>query len=266
MTILSRSVSYTFGYPAVNIFFTFVAASGQAVALVGSVAAMHIRPSVVAHRGVHSSRDDENTMAAFERALEAGADMIELDVRRSGDGQLAILHDHAHRGVALDSCSLDEFESRTGLRPPLLGEVLAWAAGRIALDVELKEDGYAEQVALPLQAFAAAGGELLITSFIDGLLTRIAELSTELRLGLLLEFTAMRASDRARAAGAQTVLPAMNLVNEPLIAELTNAGFELVVWDFMAAEHTSLIADPRIAGVITVDVPGAMAARAALTA
>jgi glycerophosphoryl diester phosphodiesterase len=205
-------------------------------------------------------------MEAFELALAAGADMIELDVRRSGDGQLAILHDHAQAGVALDSCSLEEFASRTGLRPARLEEVLAWAAGRIALDVELKEDGYAEQVALPLQAFAAAGGELLVTSFIDGLLARLAELSSGLRLGLLVEFTAMKATDRARAAGAGTLLPAMNLVDEQLIAGVTAAGLELIVWDFMAAEHGALIGDPRVAGVITDDVPGALAARAALPA
>lgn len=228
---------------------------------------MTLRPAVIAHRGVHSG-PIENTMDAFELAHEAGADMIELDVRRSGDGQLAILHDHAHSGVALDSCSLDDFEQRTGFRPPLLEEVLAWAAGRIALDVELKEDGYAEQVALPLQAFAAAGGELLITSFIDPLLARIAALSEDLRLGLLLELppagalTAARAVERARAAGATTLLPEMKLVGEPLLAEVTAAGLQLVVWDFMAADHAALLSDPRVAGVITDDVPGALAARA----
>ncbi|HWD68599.1 MAG TPA: glycerophosphodiester phosphodiesterase [Solirubrobacteraceae bacterium] len=226
---------------------------------------MTSRPSVIAHRGVHSVAI-ENTMDAFESALAAGAEMIELDVRRSGDGQLAILHDHAHSGVALDSCPLDEFARRTGFRPPLLEEVLAWAAGRIALDVELKEDGYAEQVALPLQAFAAAGGELLVTSCIDALLARIAELSADLRRGLLLESTAMRAGDRAHAAGAATVLPAMGLVDERLIAELADAGLELIVWDFMAADHAALLSDPRVAGVITDDVPGALSARAALTA
>jgi glycerophosphoryl diester phosphodiesterase len=226
---------------------------------------MSERPRVIAHRGVHTDVT-ENTMEAFELALAAGADMIELDVRRTGDGRLAVLHDHAHAGVALDSCSLDEFAERTGLRPPLLEEVLAWASGRIALDVELKEDGYAEQVVPPLLAFAAAGGELLITSFIDSLLARISVLAPELPLGLLLEFTASRAGERVRATGAATLLPAMKLVDERLIAELAEAELDLIVWDFMAATDAGLIADARLAGVITDDVPGALAARAALTA
>jgi glycerophosphoryl diester phosphodiesterase len=227
---------------------------------------MTARPRVIAHRGVHASDATENTMRAFELALEAGAEMIELDVRRSGDGQLVILHDRGRAGVALDSCSLDEFESRTGFRPPLLEQVLAWASGRIALDVELKEDGYAEQLALPLETFAAAGGELLVTSCIDPLLARLAQLAPGLLLGLLLDFTAMRAVERARAAGAGTVLPATRLADEALHSGLEAAGLELIVWDFMAGEHAALLADTRVAGVITDDVPGAVAARAALTA
>jgi glycerophosphoryl diester phosphodiesterase len=204
-------------------------------------------------------------MAAFELALAAGAEMIELDVRRTGDDQLAILHDHDRAGVVLDSCSLDQFEDRTGFRPPRLSEVLEWASGRIALDVELKEDGYAEQLAPMLEAFVAGGGELLVTSFLDPLLARLAQISPTLELGLLLEFTAMQATARARAAGAGTVLPQMKLTNETLIADVSGAGLELIVWDFMAAEHASLLSDARIAGVITDDVPGALAARAALT-
>lgn len=219
---------------------------------------------VIAHRGTHSGGAAENTMAAFELALDAGADMIELDVRRTGDDQLAILHDYDHAGVPLDSCSLAEFEQRTGFRPPLLAEVLEWATGRIALDVELKEDGYAEQVAPMLEAHAGAEGGLLVTSFLDPLLARLAQIAPSLELGLLLEFTAMHATRRAQAAGARTVLPEIKLVSEELIAEVTAAGLELVVWDFMAADHAPLLADPRVAGVITDDVPGALSARASL--
>jgi glycerophosphoryl diester phosphodiesterase len=221
---------------------------------------------VIAHRGVHSTGATENTLQAFEAAVELGAEMIELDVRRTGAGELAILHDHRRGGVTLGSCSLDEFEQRTGLRPPLLTDVLAWADGRIALDVELKEDGYAEQAAELLSEFAAAGNELIVTSFLDPLLAQLAALAPRLRLGLLMMWTAEGAGQRAGAAGAQSVLPEMKLVDEPLIEAITSAGLELIAWDFMAAEHGQLLRDERVAGVITDDVPGAMAARAASAA
>jgi glycerophosphoryl diester phosphodiesterase len=219
------------------------------------------RPLVIAHRGVHTAEATENTMAAFELALAAGADMVELDVRRTGADELAILHDHKLGDVALDSCSLDEFEQRTGFRPPLLDEVLEWASGRIGLDVELKEDGCAERVVPPLEDFAAAGNELIVTSFLDPLLRQVAQLAPDLRLGLLLMWTAERAAERAAAAGARVVLPEMKLAEEALINGAAAAGLELVVWDFMAADGDALLSDPRVAGVITDDVPGALAAR-----
>ncbi len=215
---------------------------------------------MIAHRGVHDTGATENTLEAFELAVTAGADMIELDVRRTGDGELAILHDHRRGGVALDSCTLDEFELRTGFRPPLLSEVLAWANGRIGLDVELKEDGYAEQVTPLLAGFAQAGNELIVTSFVDPLLAQIARLEPRLRLGLLLMWTEQRAVERAREAGAGTLLPEMRLVNEALIESVDSAELDLIVWDFMAADHAPLLDDARVRGVITDDVPGAIGA------
>ena len=49
-------------------------------------------PLIIAHRGDHSQAP-ENTLQAFQRALEGGADGIELDVRLTKDGQLVVFHD-----------------------------------------------------------------------------------------------------------------------------------------------------------------------------
>lgn len=50
------------------------------------------RPLIVAHRGA-SAMAPENTLAAFRAAVELGADAIELDVQRTADGQLIVMHD-----------------------------------------------------------------------------------------------------------------------------------------------------------------------------
>ncbi len=215
---------------------------------------------VVAHRGIHGTGVTENTMDAFQAALRAGAAMIELDVRRSGAGELAILHDHELNGVTLSSCSLAEFTQRTGHRPPQLGEVLDWADGRIALDVELKEDGYVGELAPPLREFAAAGNTLIVTSFLDPVLAALHELAPELTLGLLLAWSAERFVERARDCGAGIVLPEMKLLDEPLVSAAHEAGLQVLAWDFFATEHAGWLADARLTGVITDDVPGALRA------
>ena len=128
--------------------------------------------------------------------------------------------------------------------------------------MELKEDGYVEELAGLLSGFAAGGGDLLVTSFVDLVLAQLAELAPQLSRGLLLSGSTERAPERARACGATVVLPQMELVSDASLAELSDAGLGVIVWDFMATEHAALLADPRIGGVITDDVPRALAARA----
>lgn len=194
-------------------------------------------------------------MAAFERALELGADMVELDVRRTADGELIVFHDPDCDAVPVNRQTISDLSQRAGVTPARLEEVLAWASKRIALNVELKEDGYVELVASMLAGFSGAGGELLVSSFLDAVL---AQLPGQLAYGLLLETSADRAVERAEACGAGALVVQMRLVTEALIEAAVSAGLRFLVWDFLAAEHATLLRDPRLAGVITDDVPGAL--------
>lgn len=103
-------------------------------------------PLVIAHRGAHSDHP-ENTIAAFEAALAMGADGVELDVRMTGDGQAAVVHDRAVEvgdgrtavvgGMAL--AELNEMRSRDGLPTlPTLSAVFAALPASFLVDVELK--------------------------------------------------------------------------------------------------------------------------------
>ena len=218
-------------------------------------------PSVIAHRGSWGAGVPENSLAAFERAIDLGADMIEFDVRRTRERETIIFHDADIAGTPVADLTRTEIEDLTGVPPPLLEDALELAHARIALDVELKEDGYVDELAGTLAGFAAGGGELIVTSFLDRVVAQLTELTPHLGRGLVLGASAERASERANACGATLVLPKMHLVDEALLAEVSAAGLAVMVWDFMAAEHAPLLADPRISGVITDDVPGALAAR-----
>jgi glycerophosphoryl diester phosphodiesterase len=188
--------------------------------------------------------------------------MIELDVRRTSDRELIVFHDSERARTPIANLTRSEIEGLTGVFPPLLEEALELARGRIALDVELKEDGYVDEAAGMLAGFAANGGDLIVTSFLERVLAQLTKLTPQLRRGLLLKRSTERAPERANACGATIVLPKMQLVNEASLAELSDAGLTVIVWDFMAAEHAALLADPRISGVITDDVAGALAVRA----
>jgi len=218
---------------------------------------------VIAHRGAWGAGIPENSLAAFEQAIDLGADMIELDVRCTRDRELIVFHDAELAGAPIASLTRSEIEGLAGVLPPLLEEALELARGRIALDVELKEDGYVDEVAERLSGFAASGGDLIVTSFIDRVLAQLTELTPKVTRGLILSVSTERAPERAEACGATILLPKMPLVNGASLAELAAAGLTVILWDFMVAEHAALLSDPRISGVITDDVPGALAARTA---
>jgi glycerophosphoryl diester phosphodiesterase len=80
-----------------------------------------MRPLVVAHRGA-SWDEPENTIAAFLRAIEAGADYVELDVHAASDGSLVVVHDRP--------------DGREQL--PALEDVLETLRGRVGVMLDLK--------------------------------------------------------------------------------------------------------------------------------
>jgi glycerophosphoryl diester phosphodiesterase len=110
----------------------------------------------IAHRGF-SAIAPENTISSFEKAIEAGANMLELDVMTTSDNQVVVFHDH-RLGRTTDGKglvkkknlseikSLDAgswFDGRyKGERVPLLDEVLEMAKGRVRLDIEMKPQRY----------------------------------------------------------------------------------------------------------------------------
>jgi glycerophosphoryl diester phosphodiesterase len=131
--------------------------------LASSLAAFPVKDSalVIAHRGASHSFP-ENTCLALARAVDLGADMVEVDVQLSQDGQAVIFHDwnlarvarstgYSHRqlkALRIHDLSLKELKQLdvgswlnrkfAGLAIPTLSEVLVGTAGQISLNLELK--------------------------------------------------------------------------------------------------------------------------------
>lgn len=103
-------------------------------------------PIVIAHRGMPANVDArENTLESFDMAIRVGADMIELDVRRSRDGQILVHHDEkvesGNRSLLIASADYEQLLELADYPIPTLEEVLIYCAGKIALLIELKETG-----------------------------------------------------------------------------------------------------------------------------
>src|SRR3954469_1525801 len=102
----------------------------------------------VAHRGA-SAYEPENTLRSFRRAIESGADMSEIDLHLSKDGQLIVMHDynvdHTTDGHSeIKNMMLEQIktlDAGEGEQVPVLQEVIDLVRGRNGLYIELKGDG-----------------------------------------------------------------------------------------------------------------------------
>lgn len=217
---------------------------------------------VIAHRGASSGAATDNSLDAFAGAIEVGADGIELDVRRTRDGELIAFHDATVDDVPVSRLTRAEIESATGSRPPLLAEVIELTRGRVGLDIELKEAGYVERV-VELVDGSLRADEIVITSFLDRAIAEVGRLRPAIRCGLLigsasfplparlLEGVLVR---RVRACGAEIIAIDYRRASEPMLARAIAAGLEIYVWtvnDRVALER--FLADERMAAVITDD-------------
>jgi glycerophosphoryl diester phosphodiesterase len=229
------------------------------------ILAVMTRAMVAAHRGFAATRDNtaaENTIAAFTNAIEVGADMIEFDLRRTRDGELIAFHDAYVAGEPVSRLTRDGIEAVTGVRPPLLAEVLQVCAGRIRLDVELKEDGYVPDVMAVLRA-GLDPTQMVITSFLPAVVAQAKDAFPEVKTGLLVGNggSLLNAPARlrelypvalARRVRADYLAPHFRLAALGVVRRAASAGLPCLLWTVNSPALIRRYAtDPRVAAIIT---------------
>jgi glycerophosphoryl diester phosphodiesterase len=208
---------------------------------------------VVAHRGVWNPAP-QNSVAAFQQAIDDGVDAVELDVRRTGDGRLIVFHD-PRLGIR-PIAHLNHADVRRRVaegQAPKLAEVLAAIAGQVSVDIELKENGYVPEAmalitkVLPLEDF-------VITSFLDAVLPQVRAAAPRARTGLLLgpRLPPGRLSARVKRTGVDFLAPHVALTRGGLIDWAAQRGLPAWVWTVNdPATRRALLFDPRVEAVIT---------------
>jgi glycerophosphoryl diester phosphodiesterase len=208
------------------------------------------QPLVIAHRGASGDRP-ENTLSAFQLAVDQRADMIEIDLHLSRDDAIVVRHDPdlASLGLrrelrATDLAQIRSLDAGEGEKIPILDEVLDRFGSEIALNLEIKSgsDGvYPGLEAAVLRAVEDRGllTSTLFSSFSDDVLGRLRALSSAARLAVLVSRRRSKgALERARAIGAEALNPQFGLANA----------------DFVDAAH----ADGLAVYPYTVDAPADM--------
>ena len=231
----------------------------------------------IAHRGAAGTRP-ELTRPAFERALEIGVDMIELDVQLTRDQALVVLHDRelgrtvpghgpVREHTLAELCGLDagawfapEYD---GARVLSLAEVLHLTAHQAALNVEIKSPAADwDATADGLVALLAATRRLdstVISSFEIGALRAVRARSPTARIGVL-----WHAADLApmwllaETLEARSVHPQWTLVDAALIEQAHARGLAVIVWTVNDPAAIAQLAALGVDGIIS-DYPERLA-------
>lgn len=193
-------------------------------------------PLVIAHRG-DSSRALENSTEAVRLALSLPADMIEIDIRKSRDNGLYLMHDRdtgrtADRKMDIEQSRSDEI-ARVRLKNdetvPTLRDILRLVSGKAGLNVEIKSDG-AGALCAGLILQAGYGGRILISSFKEKELFKARRVNPGLLTSQIFDSFSPEDVKGYKARGYRVISLSRKTVNEELVAVCHEKKIKVFVW------------------------------------
>ena len=241
---------------------------------------------VIAHRGA-SGDAPENTMAAFRRAVEAGAEFIETDLQLSRDARLVAMHDDlldrtTNARGPVSARTLEELrqldagswfatggpsagaqkQTFAGERIPTLDEILAFGREHdIGLYLEMKAPAVSGAEHTLVGALRASGEivRTVILSFDLGLLAQVRSFEPLIVTGYLCDKTTPDVVRQAIDAGVRQLLPRADRVTAELVERAHKGDLKVVTWTVNEPEQAKALVAAGVDGVIT-DYPGEMVA------
>lgn len=227
-----------------------------------------------AHRGF-SSQYPENTMLAFKKAIEFGADGLETDVHFTKDKQVVMIHDESlYRTTGekdyvfnytleelkkLDASYKDKFGDKFENNPiPTLREYfeLVSKEKNFITNIELKTDYMVyegiEKAVLDLIDEFSLRDRIIISSFNPFSAKRFKALAPDVKCGFLLAQSVIDAGKYAKSHGMDSVHPLfVNLLNEDYFNEIKQAGCEINPWTVDEYDHIEKLAKMGVDSIIS---------------
>jgi glycerophosphoryl diester phosphodiesterase len=211
-------------------------------------------PLIIAHRGDSAARP-ENTLSAFKQALSVGADLVEMDVQLTKDGQVVVLHDVTVNRTTDGTGSVREMTlaevkkldagypakfgpAWKGERVPTLGEALEVLRGKKKALIEIKRESVTADEDKGIEAKVVAeverlrmAKEVAIISFERKALLRFQKLGPDLRRGLIYHREEIPAALAAvKEVGSDLLLPEKGMLSDALCEQADAAGVKLATW------------------------------------
>ncbi|MGH7361803.1 MAG: glycerophosphodiester phosphodiesterase [Candidatus Methylomirabilales bacterium] len=223
----------------------------------------------IAHRGA-SADAPENTLPAFEAALAAGADALELDVHMAADGALVVIHDailgrttngpgpvRVHTLAEMKRLDAGAWfgPAFAGTSVPTLEEVVAFSRGRARLFVEIKggSDFYPGIELAVIRCLKEGGAlrEAVVMSFDHPALLAVRSAAPEVETAALLEGRPADPPGVAAAARAGALVLEHQVITARERALTAAAGLRLYAWTVDDEAQMRRLVDLGLDGIIT---------------
>jgi glycerophosphoryl diester phosphodiesterase len=179
-------------------------------------------PLLLGHRGARVRGVVENTIAAFDWALQHGCDGFEFDVRLTRDRSAIICHNARSRGRAISRSAAAQLSHLM-----CLDDLLAGYAARAFLDIELKVPGLETLLLAAVHENLPKRG-YVVSSFLPEILSELRKQDAALPLGFICD--KKKQLPLWRELPVEYIIPHYSLVTRDLINEVVNAEKKLLTW------------------------------------
>ena len=212
---------------------------------------------IIAHRGA-SAYEPENTLRSVKKALELGADMVEVDVRASREGHIVVVHDAVvdrttdGKGYVKDMTlkELKRLNAGLGEHVPTLQEVVRLIRGKAQLVVEIKVAGIEKRV-LQILKENELDRHAFITSFYHPILKRVKELEPNIRTGAIVVARAIKAAQLALDANSNALFPKHFYVDPQMVEEAHRHDLAVYPWTVDTLNEIEPLIKMYVDGIVT---------------
>ncbi|WP_294958910.1 glycerophosphodiester phosphodiesterase family protein [uncultured Flavobacterium sp.] len=216
----------------------------------------------IAHRGA-KAYEPENTLQAFQKALDLHSDGIELDVHLSSDGHIIVIHDETidrtTNGTGLvNNFSLAELKSfliNGKYQIPTLNEVFDLADKKCLINIELKGLGTAPKVVALIEQYISEKNwkyeHFIVSSFDWNMLEETSNLNSNIPIGILTEENIDIALAFAEKIKAKAIHPDFQLLNEKNVHQMQEKGFLVLPWTVNSEEDIQKVKSYNVNGIIS---------------
>lgn len=212
-------------------------------------------PEKISHRGAHQTLP-ENSIPAFLRAIDLGADAIELDVHATSDGVVIVHHDPAvnasgqptTRIADLSISDVSRFPLAHGVEIPTLQAVLDAIGARAKVYVEIKATDIEPLV---VRCIRESSASCAVHAFDHRVVKIVKKIFPAIRTGVLETARHIDPVASLVAAGAQDLWQEVSFIDEEVVARAHSVNARVIAWTSNDADQWETLSALGVDGICT---------------